>query len=148
MVPESNVAQTSLGDTTFRPRKSNMKATMIGISNLCTTAIFGKSNGIEILDAQTFAPLSSFGLAIGETHSEERRYSQDMVWNSARKELNWSIPHLEEKMKDWMEQFMSLQPGQPYFLRALNQLSDGEYLQVLISHCLEKRWFPTVFIEK
>lgn len=31
-----------------------------------TTAIFGESNGIEIPEEQTFAPISSFGLAIGE----------------------------------------------------------------------------------
>ncbi|OOQ83172.1 hypothetical protein PEBR_36491 [Penicillium brasilianum] len=144
---QRNLAQPVLYGSTPHTNKS---ISMAGSSHcdFYTTAIFGKSNGIQILDEQTFSHIASFGLAIGEAYSNERRQDLSMVWDRAHKELHWSIPHSEESRHIWMEQFLSLQPGQSYFLRGLSQLTDGEYLKVLIGYCQKKRWYPTLPIEK
>lgn len=141
-------AQTAFYDSTPRIQGSIRPAVTICPSDFCTTAIFGKRNGIEILDEQTFSHISSFGLALGHAYSEERRQDLDRVWARAHKELHWSIPHSKDMRDIWMEQFTSLQPGQPYFLRALNQLTDDEYLQALIHTCQKKRWHSALPIEK
>ncbi|OKO94545.1 hypothetical protein PENSUB_11812 [Penicillium subrubescens] len=144
---ESKLAQTALCDSTARIHNS-IGAVATGPLDFYTPAIFGKKNGIEILDEHTFSHIASFGMSVGEAYSEKRRRDLDMVWARAQKELHWSIPHSEDKRNIWMEQFASLQPGQPYLLRALSQLTDGDYLKVLIETCPKKRWYPTLPIEK
>lgn len=106
------------------------------------TAIFGKSNGIAILDENNFRRISSFGVAVGEAYSDERQRDLESIWTQARREIHWTIPHSEDRKGDWMEQFLPLQPGQPYLLRILSQLADCDYLQALICDRQRPSWYP------
>lgn len=106
------------------------------------TAVFGKKNGIAILDENNFRRISSFGVAVGEAYSNERRRDLESIWTQARRELHWTIPHSEDRRGDWMEQFLPLQPGQPYLLRILSQLADCDYLQALICDSQRPPWYP------
>lgn len=108
-------------------------------------AIFGNQNSIELLNEENFRRISSFGVAVGEAYSYERQQDLYRVWNRNQKELHFSIPHLEENKNVWISQFMSLQPGQLYFLRALSQLEDDcDYLPALLGDSQRPAWYPVL----
>lgn len=104
-------------------------------------AVLGKQNSIAIFDNENKRRILSVGVAVGQARSSERQRDLDRLWDQPKRELHLIVPHSEDQRETWMEQFMSLQPGQSYFLRVLSQLADCDYLPALLG-TEQPSWLP------
>jgi hypothetical protein len=85
-----------------------------------------------LLNDQGRELIASLGQGEGEPGSEERRAQLERLWAQNIPDLHLSIPHTSKNKTRWVNDFITLQRGQYFFLQVIAEYAEDDYVAALL----------------